>query len=450
MVNHYTTSILSTLEKHAPLVYQRKCQRRPCPWLTEEPVSAVRRRNKLRRLLAKQTADLTVREQHRIARLTARKLDRKLRNQYFSNQCRTNDQRKLWRVMNTVTGRRKQQAGGLETFQSVPVTDVAKCLQAVDPQKAMGSDNLPGIILQRFAHILAPNLTKIINRSLTTGKVPDTFKISHVGPLFKSGDPSIPKNYRPVSFFPIISRILVVMVKRQVMAYLDSHHIMPVSQFGHRKNHSTEDALVVAVNRWYNGKSERKHTGAVFVDMSKAFDRVKHERMLLELFSLGIAGIPLLWFCSYLSGRFQHIKVLDQLSDATACSRGVPQGSVLGPMLFVLYTRDICRILPTTVCHQEFADDIVIDISDQNPTTVCNALTAAVTSLANLPTGSMKLACHLILKKTRLLFMKPRTSPDFNLKVYCGADLLTGTASANYLGVVVDSDLSWDYYIRYV
>ena len=117
--------------------------------------------------------------------------------------------------------------------------------------------------------------------------------------------------------------------------------------------------------------------------MSKAFDCVKHDRMLLELFSLGIAGIPLLWFCSYLSGRFQHIKVQDQLSDATACSRGVPQGSVLGPMLFVLYTRDICRILPTTVCHQEFADDIVIDISDENPTTVCNALTAAVTSLAN-------------------------------------------------------------------
>ena len=105
MVNHYTTSSLSTLEKHAPLVYQRKRQRRPCSWLTEELVFAVRRRNKLRRLLAKQTADPTVREQHRIARLTARKLDRKLRNQYFSNQCRTNDQRKLWRVLNTVTGR---------------------------------------------------------------------------------------------------------------------------------------------------------------------------------------------------------------------------------------------------------------------------------------------------------------------------------------------------------
>ena len=123
------------------------------------------------------------------------------------------------------------QAGGLETFQIVPVTDVAKCLQAVDPQKAIGSDNPPGIILQRFAHILAPNLTKINNRSLTTGKVPDTFKISHVSPLFKSGDPSIPKNYRPVSLLPIISRILEVMVKRQVMAYLDNHHLMPVSQF---------------------------------------------------------------------------------------------------------------------------------------------------------------------------------------------------------------------------
>ena len=92
-------------------------------------------------------------------------------------------------------------------------------------------------------------------------------------------------------------------MKRQVMAYLDSHHLMPVSQFPYRKN-QTEDALVVAVNRWYNAKSARKHTGVVFVDMSKAFGRVKHERMLLELFSLGNAGIPLLWFCSFLSGRF--------------------------------------------------------------------------------------------------------------------------------------------------
>ena len=169
--------------------------------------------------------------------------------------------------------------------------------------------------------------------------------------------------------------------------------------------------------------------------------------MLLELFSLGIAGIPLLWFCSYLSGRFQHIKVLDQLSDATACSRGVPQGSVLGPMLFVLYTRDICRILPTTVCHQEFADDIVIDISDENPTTVCNALTAAVTSLAN---WLHEIGLLLNSQKTQLLFMKPRTSLDFNPKVYFGADLLTVRASANYLGVVVDSDLSWDYHVAHI
>ena len=120
---------------------------------------------------------------------------------------------------------------------------------------------------------------------------------------------------------------------------------------------------------------------------------------------------------------------------------------ILGPTLFVLYTRDICRILPTTVCHQEFADAIVIDISDENPTTVCNALTAAVTSLAN---WLHEIGLLLNSQKTQLLFMKPRTSPDFNPKVYCGADLLTVTASANYLGVVVDSDLSWDYHIAHI
>ena len=137
-------------------------------------------------------------------------------------------------------------------------------------------------------------------------------------------------------------------MKRHVMAYLDSHHLTPVSQFAYNKKHSTEDALVVAVNRWYDAKSAREHTGVVFVDMSKGFDRVKYERMLLELFSLGIAGIPLLWFCSYLSGRFQHIKVLDQLSDATACSRVVFRRVVSSDLCYLFYTPGIfvefCRL----------------------------------------------------------------------------------------------------------
>ena len=97
--------------------------------------------------------------------------------------------------------------------------------------------------------------------------------------------------------------------------------------------------MVLAINRWLTAKTERKYTGVVMVDMSKAFNQVKHSRPIADLFSLGISGLALQWFCSYLSERFQQIKIGDNLSSSTACSRGVPQGSVLGPILFIIYKR---------------------------------------------------------------------------------------------------------------
>jgi len=323
----------------------------------------------------KDTANMELRDQHRAARATARKLDRKLRNAYFLKQCATRDQRKLWCVMNTVTGRRKEHripeapldelsqvfgsvvhdptrppildppmgpmpAVCLDVFEPVTASDIAQCLKAIDPRKATGSDGVPGIVLQKCADTLSPILTSIINSSLTLGTVPSSFKHSHVCPLYKSGDQTSARNYRPVSLLPIVSRVLEHFVKEQLSSYLQRNNLYPPSQFAYRKSHSTEDALVLATNRWYRARSDRLHTGIIMIDMSKAFDRVQHPRLINELYALGISGVPLLWFCSYLSGRTQQVKVKDSMSRPVACSRGVPQGSVLGPILFVLYTRN--------------------------------------------------------------------------------------------------------------
>ena len=122
------------------------------------------------------------------------------------------------------------------------------------------------------------------------------------------------------SLLPIISRIMEAFVKKQLTAYLESAQLLPTSQFAYRKQHSTEDALVLAVNRWSLAPSRQEYTGVVFVDMSKAFDRVPHERLLTELFSLGISGTPLTSFADYLPGRFQQIRVKGHLSPAVSCS----------------------------------------------------------------------------------------------------------------------------------
>ena len=126
-------------------------------------------------------------------------------------------------------------------------------------------------------------------------------------------------------------------MKQQLTTYLSENGLFSESQFANRRQRSTEDAVALAINRSLTAKTERKYTGVVMVDMWKAFDRVKHSRLIADLFNLGISSLALQWFCSYLSECFQQIKIGDNLSSSTACPRGVSQGRVLGSILFIIY-----------------------------------------------------------------------------------------------------------------
>ena len=259
------------LDRQAPLVATRK-DRRPCPWLTPELVHLVRERNWLHRLWMQDRGNEQRRAAHRTARAAARKLGRSLQNSYFIRQCAAANQRQLWAIMNNVTGRKTQrqtpeapietlsaffgeivhdparpaalqaphgplQQTALTSFQPVSVQDVEQCLACVNPHKASGSDCIPGIVLQCCASVLAPHLARIINISLSSGTVPTCFKLLYVSPLFKSGDTAVAGNYRPVSLLPIVSRLLEHCVKKQIMANLQDHHLLPASQFAYRKSH---------------------------------------------------------------------------------------------------------------------------------------------------------------------------------------------------------------------
>ena len=185
-----------------------------------------------------------------------------------------------------------------------------------------------------------------------------------------------------MSLLPIVSRLLEKCVQRQLVSYLQEYDLFPPSQFAFRFNHSTEDALVLAVNRWQHAKYERKTTGIVMIDMSKAFDHVRHSMLVLNLFSLGVQQTALRWLASYLSDRVRYVKVSSKLSASVKWTRVVPQGSVLGPLLFTLYIRDLAQILPAEVHHQEFADDILLDCSLKMPGDVSRILTNAVAQVA--------------------------------------------------------------------
>ena len=186
-----------------------------------------------------------------------------------------------------------------------------------------------------------------------------------------------------MSLLPVISKVLEKVVHRQLVAFFDNHPelgALPEEQFAYRRNHSCEDLLAYAINDWQLALDKKQLCGAMFVDMSKAFDRVQHSKLVQELASVGVGGVALRWFADYLTGRTQQVVVGDARGSTEPCSRGVPQGSVLGPLLFCIYIRRTpqkfqhCRALL-------FADDIAFYVIGRKASTVLRMLQ---TDLLNL------------------------------------------------------------------
>ena len=328
----------------------------------------------------------------------------------------------------------------LTSFHPVLPFEVAALCRSLDERKATGHDGLPAVVLKRCADTLAPSLAKLFNVSLSSGTVPSKFKMVNISPLFKGGDVTVASNYRPVSLLPIISRMLEKFVQQRLMSFLTVNMLLPDSQFAYRKNHSTEDAITLAVNRWLLAEHERQTTGIVFVDMSKAFDRVRHDQLVSDLAVIGVRDIVLSWFCDYLSDRLQRVRIGDDHSDYATCSRGVPQGSVSGPLLFVLYIRNLSECLPSAVSNLEYADDIMLEATHSSQATLCQSLSTAVTALAQWLEDRGLLVND---RKTQVMIIQPRGNSASPPPVLRGDKPIPTVHSVRYLGVIVDDGLSW-------
>lgn len=391
--------------------------------------------------------------------------------------------RKMWRVMNEVTGRHQSSSSVQAPLEELSNTfgstvrdldrpgDLSSCLPSgpapelalaaftlctpdsverqllsVDATKATGHDGLPSIVLKLCAATLAPSVSIVFNASLQQGRVPMAFKRANVVPLFKGGDSTAATQYRPISLLPVVSRLLEKCVQTQITEYFENRHILPNSQFAYRAGHSTEDLLTLATNRWLHSKYERRVTGVAFVDMSKAFDRVRHSTLVHDLFNAGISGPALQWLISYLSEREQRVSLPNSYSGYSACTRGVPQGSVLGPLLFALYISDLHSCLPDSVLNQEFADDILLESSHSSADVVCRNLSASTTRLTDW-LGSRGLEMNV--KKTKVLMILPRgdTRPPETFHIFCEDRPLQVVKQVRYLGLTVDDQLSWDAHV---
>ena len=196
-------------------------------------------------------------------------------------------------------------------------------------------------------------LFQISKNSLKNGIVPENTKIAQISPTFKSGKKELLKNYRPISVLPCFSKMLERIMYNRLYEYLNQNNILYNKQFMFRGGHSTDHPLIDLVDNIYNLFNENKYTLRVFIDLSKAFDTVDHKILLKKLELYGVKGNVLNWFKSYLSNRKQYIEIEGQKTDCLNITCGVPQGSILGPLLFLIYLNDLQFWTPRTnyVCR---------------------------------------------------------------------------------------------------
>lgn len=392
-------NIETLLDKHAPRkkVSKRKLKYLKKPWIDNELLKEIKHKNTLYSLQKQTPTTLNINNYRNQRNLITKRLRNK-KKRYFADYFKKHkaDARKMWAGMNLAldSTRKKKSFPNSVTdtsgvtlnnpgkiansfarfFENIPgktkkkipkckkhylhylhkqpctdnyltlhnanTVEIYKHILKIKDSSSPGPIDVPNVFLKLLALPLAPVLMHIINYSMTTGYVPFCFKVGKQTPVFKSGEVTI-SNYRPITVCTSLGKILEKVVRDRVETFLMENKILNSKQFGFRRNHSTNHAMINLFETTLDGLDNNLKVGGIFLDISKAFDTVNHDILLRKLEYYGFRGTTLIWFESYLKNRHQYVSIKNTKSNTYTPMYGVPQGATLAPILFILYMNDI-------------------------------------------------------------------------------------------------------------
>lgn len=336
----------------------------------------------------------------------------------------------------------------------LPATEdeIRHLIQGLRDNCAVGDDQISGKILKRYMDLFIPAITHICNLAISTGEFPSSFKSAVVKPLHKSGSRDCVNNFRPISILPTISKILEKLINKRLVNFLHSNNILSSYQYGFRQGRSTGEAVSELINSIVDSLDEKRKCLCIFLDIAKAFDTVSIPLLLCKLEKLGVRGLPFNLLQNFLTNRTQRVKIENWLSDTLPVKCGVPQGSILGPTLFLIYINDLCELPLTDGKILTFADDTALFFSGK---TWDEVYIAAQNGFDRICAWLRYNILTLNIDKTKYVAfgLKSNLLPPTSLTITahtctastseCSCPPLDRTDHIRYLGVIIDQKLSF-------
>lgn len=329
-------------------------------------------------------------------------------------------------------------------FPAILITEhgVANAISRLPLKTSPGPDGISAKLLKLTCQHSAKLLAFIFQQSLDSGCIPDDWKLANVVPIFKSGNSNHPNNYRPISLTSISCKLLEHIIHSQVMRHLNRNNLLLQTQHGFREKLSCQTQLFELVTDLHTALHMSICIDALFIDFSKAFDRVPHNRLMLKIRHLSLDQKTTAWIQEFLNNRSQSVKLNNYISHPTRVTSGVPQGSVLGPLLFLVYINDIASNISSSI--RLFADDCVV----YRKITCTDDVAELQQDLTRLGEWCSKWQMEINVEKTKHLMFTNITSACYS-SYKINDSIIEKVTSFKYLGVILTSDLSWTAHIEY-